>query len=65
MIKLEHDCENCVTPGYPCLGNLCTQTKIPHYYCDCCEKEKIIYYYKDKQICLECIKKKLKKVEYD
>lgn len=39
MIVYENECCDCAVPGYPCLGNACSLTHVPHIYCDECGEE--------------------------
>lgn len=55
MTKIENDCCNCASPGYPCLGSSCVLTKVPHHYCDECGEEAPLYDYEGKELCGDCI----------
>ena len=59
MIRIENDCVDC---GLPCLGDSCPHRNVPHYYCDECKDETDIYEFDEKELCLSCIERKLKKV---
>lgn len=63
MKRIENNCCECAVPGYPCLGSYCPNRHVPHYYCDECEAEEQLYHFDGKELCLECIEAKLKKVE--
>lgn len=64
MIKYENECYDCATGAYPCLGNSCPNINVPHYYCDeCGEEPYAIYEFDWQQLCIDCIEKRLKKVE--
>lgn len=58
MIKYENDCFGCANETYPCIGDLCKQKQVPHYYCDNCKEEfgsDELYIYDDSEICLDCL----------
>lgn len=55
MTKIENDCCDCASPGYPCLGNSCPLTKVEHHYCDNCGEEDTLYNYEGKELCANCI----------
>lgn len=57
MIKIENDCAYC---GLPCMGESCPNRNSPHYYCDECGDETEIYDFDGEQLCIECIKGRLK-----
>lgn len=62
-IRYENECVGC-PPDMGCLGSACPNRRVPHLYCDKCKREvDDLYDYDDKQICLDCIVKKLKKIE--
>lgn len=62
-IVYENECVGC-PPDMGCLGSACPNRRVPHLYCDKCKREvDDLYDYDDKQICLDCIVKKLKKIE--
>lgn len=65
MIEYENECCNCAVPGYPCKGNLCLNMNVPHLYCDDCGEEDELYHYDGEELCIECIKERLEKVEID
>lgn len=62
MIKYEDECVGCREIGLPCLGSGCGKTNVPHYYCDKCGDEEVLYYYDGQEICLNCIRDSLTKV---
>ena len=63
MIRIESDCVDC---GLPCLYETCPHYKVTVYECDDCgyEVDKL-YYYDGKELCIECIERKLERVEYN
>ena len=62
MINVENECVSC---GFPCLGNSCPYRNVPHYYCDECGDETEIYHYDGEQLCISCIERRLDKVNED
>lgn len=64
MIIYENECCGCATPAYPCMGSACPNRNVPHFYCDKCGDDvDELYIWDDKELCIDCIKGKLKKVE--
>ena len=59
MIEYENECCDC---GLPCLGNSCPNRNVPHFYCDDCGCEEDLYEFENKQLCIDCIKERLVKV---
>ena len=64
MIKIENECVDC-PPDIGCIGNSCPYLHVPRFYCDECGDEAELYWYDDQQLCIDCIEKRLDKVEYD
>lgn len=59
MKRIENDCCDCAVPAYPCLGDACSLTHAPHYYCDKCGEEinpDDVYRVDDQDLCEECLK---------
>ena len=63
MRKYENECCDCAVPSYPCMGDSCPLRKVPHYYCDKCGEEDVLYHFDGLELCLECIKEELEVVE--
>lgn len=66
MIRYENRCCDCSSPGYPCIGSLCSRRYVKIYECDCCKDEVNygeLYYFNGKELCISCIKKELEIVE--
>lgn len=64
MVTYTDECVDCKSMGLPCYGRSCINRNVAHFYCDKCKREvDDLYDYDDKQICLDCIVKKLKKIE--
>ena len=64
MIKLEDECVGC-PPDIGCLGSSCPYKDVPRFYCDKCGFEEDLYWYDNEQLCIDCIKGKLERVEYN
>lgn len=62
MIRYENECVGCPS-GIGCFGSSCPNRKVPHYYCDKCHREEVIYDFDNEELCIDCIEKKLDKVE--
>lgn len=54
MVEYKDECCACASPGYPCLGNSCSNRRVPHYYCDVCGAE---IDGEPSDYCAECAKK--------
>jgi len=65
MVKYENECCDCAVPAYPCLGSSCPNRHVPHYYCDECKDETNLYEFDGKELCIDCIEKKLEPVNKD
>lgn len=57
--RTENECVDC---GLPCMGNDCTNRNVTRYYCDKCGEEEQLYFYDGLELCIECIKSELEKV---
>jgi hypothetical protein len=63
MVKYENECVGCPAE-LGCLGSACPNRNVPHFYCDECEEDvEELFKWDDKQLCIDCIKKKLEKIE--
>jgi hypothetical protein len=60
MRKIEDECVDC---GLPCLGDSCKYKNVERFYCDECGEEEVLYEYDSQELCIECIKTRLTKVE--
>lgn len=60
MIKLENDCCDC-EEQYRFCGD-CSRRNAPHYYCDSCGDETDIYYFDDRELCINCVRHELEPV---
>lgn len=58
MRKFENECIGC-PPEIGCLGSSCPNRNVPHYYCDKCGTEDVLYEYEDGEYCIECIEEML------
>lgn len=64
MIQIENDCFDC--PMELCIGGRCEYLRVPYFYCDQCNNEEYpLYWFDNKQLCLQCIAKLLEEVRYD
>lgn len=63
MKTYENECCGCATPSYPCIGELCSLRRVPHWYCDECDEERKLYEYEGQELCIDCIAEKLEVVE--
>lgn len=59
MQRVEDDCVDC---GLPCLGDSCPYRNAEHLYCDECGDETQLYEFEGEELCIDCIEKRLKKV---
>ena len=39
MIIFRNECCDCAVPGYPCLGSMCPNRRVPVHVCDECGAE--------------------------
>lgn len=62
MREIENECVGC-PPNMGCLGSACPNRNVEHFYCDECKAEEKLYHYDGKELCIECITKKLEIVE--
>ena len=62
MIKFENECVDC---GLPCIYNSCPYYRVPRLYCDDCGFEAELFWFDDKQLCIDCIEGRLERVEID
>lgn len=62
MIRYENECVGC-PPEMGCMGAACRYRKVPHYYCDECDKEETLFKFEGEELCITCIKKRLEMVE--
>ena len=62
MIVVENECVGC-PPELGCLGSGCAYYQVARYYCDDCDDENILYEFDGKQLCIDCVAKRLDVVE--
>ena len=62
MIQYEDECVGC-PPEMGCLGSICPNRNVPHYFCDYCGEEIDEYWVisdsEEEYICEDCLKEKL------
>lgn len=60
MIKCFDECVDC---GLPCFSG-CKLKNVSHHCCDNCgEDETDLYYFENEELCIDCIRNRLEKVE--
>lgn len=59
MFKIENECVDC---GKPCLRDSCPYRNVTRYYCDDCGDESELFEFDDKELCMDCIKKRLRPI---
>lgn len=60
MKKTENECVGC---GLPCMGSSCPNWKVTRFYCDHCKEEAKLYEFDGKELCIDCIEKRLTVVD--
>ena len=63
MRKTSNECVGCTDMGLPCMGSSCKNRSVTRFYCDDCKEEKELYHFDDDELCIDCIEKRLEKVE--
>ena len=63
MQRITNECCDCASPSYPCRGASCPNRNVTRFYCDKCKSETTLYEYDGDELCIDCIEKKLDKVE--
>ena len=64
MIVFQNECVGC-PPEMGCLGSSCLFRNVEHHYCDECECDDQLYYFDDRELCIECIKEILEEVKIE
>lgn len=59
MKETKNECVDC---GLPCVST-CPHKNVIRFYCDKCGEETQLYYYDGQELCIDCIEKRLEKVE--
>ena len=59
MKEITNECVDC---GLPCF-NSCPHKNVTRFYCDKCNNETQLYNYDGQELCIDCIEKRLEKVE--
>ncbi len=63
MLIYENECVGCKSEfGGHCLGSVCPNRNVPHYYCDRCGEETELYDFEGEQLCAECLLKNFTKI---
>ena len=66
MITYENECCGCAVPGYPCMGDICTNINVKHLYCDKCKADcEELYDYDGEELCQECLLNTIEKITLD
>lgn len=61
MVITENECVDC---GLPCLYKSCPYYEVTRLYCDKCNDEQMdLYWFGNKQLCINCIEEQLERVE--
>lgn len=60
--KFENECVGC-PPELGCLGDVCSNRNVEHFYCDECGIEDTLYEINDKELCGLCVLGELKIIE--
>ena len=63
MLQYENECCGCDVPGYPCRGSSCPRRRVPHFYCDSCGEEAVLYEFEGEELCDVCLLAKFTIVE--
>lgn len=64
MIVIENECVGCPA-DIGCMGNSCPYLNVPRFYCDKCGDEAELYWFENEQLCIDCIERRLERVEYN
>ena len=64
MIRKERECVGC-PDDLGCIYEACPYYMVTRYYCDECGEETDLWYFDGEQLCVDCILKRLEKVEED
>ena len=62
MKKVFNECVDC-PKEMGCMGAACPHRNVTRFYCDKCGDETQLYYYNGQELCIDCIEKRLEKVE--
>lgn len=60
MIVIANECCDC---GLPCIHGACPYYAVRRCYCDECREETDLWYFDGQELCIDCITKRLEKVE--
>jgi hypothetical protein len=59
VVVIENECVDC---GLPCLYESCPYWAVKRYYCDKCGEEDELFYFEDREMCIDCIEQELDRV---
>ena len=59
MKQIENECLDC---GKSCMGTSCPYNQVTRFYCDQCGCEETLYEFDGEELCIDCIKERLVKV---
>lgn len=62
MRKFTNECVGC-PKEIRCLGDVCPNKNVIHFYCDECGEEEMLYCYDGEELCQNCLLKKFDKVD--
>lgn len=60
--KIEDQCIGC-PPDIGCLGESCKYKNVECFYCDICGDQTTLYEFDNREVCIECIKKLLPRID--
>ena len=64
MVEYENECVGCSSIFHSCLGSMCPNRNVARFYCDECGEEKELYEFEEEELCIDCIKGRLKKIRF-
>lgn len=62
MRQTENECVGCPSE-LGCMGESCPNRNVTRFYCDNCGDEAELYHFEGEELCIDCIKERLEKVE--
>lgn len=65
MIVYENECVGCPTE-IGCLGDNCSNKKVPHFYCDLCNDDvEELYLVDNQEVCQACLHSLFTKITFE